>query len=71
MIRKTSCLSVLCLLVAGCTGLGGSSRGPGAGWKLIPGRSGSPSRRQSFIEAVNNDPFPEAGQADARLQKPG
>jgi hypothetical protein len=67
MIRETSCLAVLCLLLAGCTGLGGSSRGAGAGWKLIPSRLGSPSNKQSFIEAVNNDPFPKAGQADVRL----
>lgn len=67
MIRTISCTAVVCLLLAGCSGLGGSSRGVGAGVKLIPSRLASPSNKQSFIEAVEQDPFPRAAQGDVRL----
>jgi hypothetical protein len=67
MIGKISCTAVVCLLLAGCSGLGGSSRGPGGALKLIPSRLDSPASKESLAEAVANDPFPSAGQGDVSL----
>ena len=70
---KKSILSIAaaCLLLAGCGSLGGSSPGL-AGGKLWPGGLDTASSRQSFIEEVENDPFPEADQvAQVDLQVTG
>lgn len=66
MIRNIACMAVVCLLLTGCTGLAGSSRGPGGGWHRIAGRLGSPPSKQSFSQAVEKDPFPRAGQGELR-----
>ncbi len=66
MIRKMSCTAAVCLLLVGCSGLGGSPRGADEGVKLIPGRLGSPPSKDSFAEAVANDPFPGADQGEVR-----
>ena len=64
MTGKISCLALVFLLLAGCTGLGGPSQGPGNGRKLIRGPLGALSSRESFIRAVDADPFPQASQGD-------
>jgi hypothetical protein len=66
MIRKIASLAAVCLLVAGCTGLGSSPRGPGGGPKLIPGGFPSRASNESFARAVANDPFPSARQSSSR-----
>ena len=69
MIHKICCTAVLCLLLAGCAGLGGSSRRMGGGRRLISGRLASPASKESFAAAVANDPVPSAGQGGARLER--
>jgi len=65
MTVKIRCLALVCLLLAGCTGLGSPSQAPGKGRKLFPGQLGALSSRESFTRAVDADPFPEAGHGDA------
>ncbi|NQT15369.1 MAG: hypothetical protein HQ582_21615 [Planctomycetes bacterium] len=64
MKKRILSIAAACLLLAGCNSMGRPLPGLAGMPKLWPGRGESASSRQSFIEAVENDPFPRAGQAD-------
>lgn len=67
LIRRLLCAAALFLGLAGCSAWGPSQRGPMDGLRLFPSKFGSKSSDRAFVEAVENDPFLRADQADFQV----
>lgn len=64
MISRILCVAALCLLTAGCGALGASSPRSFDRLRLLPARRESSTSGKSFVREVEQDPFPQAVQAD-------
>ena len=66
LARRVLCLLGVCLLLAGCNLVGESPRKPIDGLRLFPTGLSSKADKE-LEEAVANDPFPKASDADLRV----
>ena len=68
LLRRSLWAAAVCLLLSGCSTVGGSSGGATGRWNLLPGPLVRSSDERAFARAVENDPFPRASQGHLRAE---